>query len=181
MSAGVPGHRDGGDPGDRARASVHVAVEPADAFALFTEEIDRWWRNGLRYRVGGRGRSVIRLEPGVGGRLYETIETDGGTRIVRTGRVTHWEPPSRLAFAWRAVNFAPDESTSVEVTFAPSAGGTLVTVTHAGWSRIRPDHPARHGQPVGAFLRMMGLWWGELLTSLREHAASPPRDAEPPR
>jgi hypothetical protein len=40
-------------------------------------------------------------------------------------------------------------------------------VTHRGWSRIRPDHPARHDLEVAAFVRMMGLWWGDLLTSLR--------------
>jgi hypothetical protein len=56
------------------------------------------------------------------------------------------------------------------VSFAPSASGTLVTVTHRGWSRIRPDHPVRHGQDVPAFLRMLGLWWGDLVNALREHA-----------
>ena len=35
----------------------------------------------------------------------------------------------------------------------------------------RPDHPVRHGLVDAAFLRMMGLWWGELLTSMREHVA----------
>jgi hypothetical protein len=46
-----------------------------------------------------------------------------------------------------------------------------VTVTHRGWASLRPDHPVRHGHEVPAFIRMMGLWWGDLLTSLREHAA----------
>jgi hypothetical protein len=41
-------------------------------------------------------------------------------------------------------------------------------VTHREWSRIRTDHPARHAHDVGAFLRMLGLWWGDLLTALRE-------------
>jgi hypothetical protein len=58
----------------------------------------------------------------------------------------------------------------VEVRFQPSPSGTLVTVEHRGWSRIRPDHPARHGLEVGPFLRMMGLWWGDLLSALREYA-----------
>ena len=38
-------------PGDRASASVFVAVPPTDAFAIFTTEIDRWWGDlltGLR-------------------------------------------------------------------------------------------------------------------------------------
>jgi hypothetical protein len=74
-----------------------------------------------------------------------------------------------LVLTWRAVNFAPEEETEVEVLFEPSPSGTLVTVCHRGWSKIRPDHPARHGQDVRAFLQGMGHWWGDLLTSLREH------------
>lgn len=71
-----------------------------------------------------------------------------------------------------------DQAREVEVVFAPSPRGTEVTVTHRGWDRIRPDHPARHGLDVAAFLRMMGMWWGDLLSSMREHAAersTPPR------
>jgi uncharacterized protein YndB with AHSA1/START domain len=89
---------------------------------------------------------------------------------VETGRVCVWEPPARLAFEWRAVNFSPSETTRVEVTFERTSTGTRVTVTHEGWSKIRADHPVRHGHDVAGFLRMMGLWWGKLLTSLREHA-----------
>jgi hypothetical protein len=37
-----------------------------------------------------------------------------------------------------------------------------------GWSAIRPDHPARHGLDDAAFSRMIGLWWGDLMTGLRE-------------
>ena len=48
-----------------------------------------------------------------------------------------------------------------------------MTVTHRGWASLRPDHPARHGQDVAAFIRTMGLWWGELLTSLRVLASRP--------
>jgi uncharacterized protein YndB with AHSA1/START domain len=159
-------------PDDQAIITVHVAVERDVAFRVFIDEIDLWWRRGLKYRVAGARRGVIRLEPGIGGRLFESFETDDGVRVVETGKVTSWEPPARLVFEWRAVNFAPAEKTEVEVLFQPSAGGTLVTVKHRGWSAIRPDHPARHGLDVAPFLRMMGLWWGDLLTSLREHAST---------
>ena len=158
-------------PGDQARVSVGVAVPPGDAFRVFTEEIDLWWRRGRKYRVARGTDGVYHLEPRLGGRLFESYATPGGTRVVETGRVTAWEPPVRLVLEWRGANFAPDERTEVEVRFEPSPGGTLVSLTHRGWSRIRDDHPARHGQPVAAFVRMLGLWWGELMTSLREHAA----------
>ncbi|HEY6556730.1 MAG TPA: SRPBCC domain-containing protein [Polyangiaceae bacterium] len=156
---------------DQARASVLVRVDRERAFRLFTEEIDRWWRRGLKYRVAGKRRGIIALEPRVGGRLFESFDVDGETRVTVSGQVTAWEPPARLMFEWRAVNFAPSESTEVEVRFEPDGESTLVTVTHRGWSKIRPDHPARHGLAPAAFLRMMGMWWADLLSSARVHAA----------
>jgi uncharacterized protein YndB with AHSA1/START domain len=158
--------------GDRARVSVLVAAPPDVAFRVFTEEIDRWWRRGLKYRVSGKGRGVLRLEPGVGGRLFEEMESSAGPRVVETGRVTEWDPPARFALEWRNANFSKTEKTFVEVAFDASPSGTVVTVTHSGWSAIRPDHPARHGLDVVAFIRMNGMWWGEVLTSLREHVAA---------
>jgi uncharacterized protein YndB with AHSA1/START domain len=158
--------------GDQARVTVLVAVEPDVAFRVFTEEIDQWWRRGLKYRVAGAKRGFIHVEPGVGGRMFESFETDAGTKVVETGRVTAWEPPSRVVFEWRAVNFAPDEKTEVEVAFVPTESGTEVTVTHRGWGAIRSDHPVRHDLDVDAFIRMMGMWWGDLMTSMREHARS---------
>jgi uncharacterized protein YndB with AHSA1/START domain len=157
-------------PGDQARVSVVVGVAPAAAFRIFTEEIDLWWRRGLKYRIAAAGRGIIHMEPRVGGRLFESVESDSETKIFETGRVTVWEPPSRLVFDWRAVNFSPGENTEVEVTFQKSSSGTLVTVTHRGWSRIPPDHPARHRLETAAFIRMLGLWWGDLMSSMREHA-----------
>jgi uncharacterized protein YndB with AHSA1/START domain len=156
--------------GDRAVVSVLVEVEPTEAFRIFTTEIDAWWRGGMKYRLG-KNRSVVHLEPKLGGRLFESFETSTGTRIAETGRITSWEPPARMVLEWRAVNFAPSEKTEVEVLFDPSPSGTLVTVRHSGWSRIRPDHPVRHGQDQPAFIRRMGMWWGELMGSLREYAS----------
>jgi uncharacterized protein YndB with AHSA1/START domain len=156
--------------GDRAVVSVLVEVEPTEAFRIFTTEIDAWWRGGMKYRLG-KNRSVVHLEPRLGGRLFESFETSTGTRIAETGRITSWEPPARMVLEWRAVNFAPSEKTEVEVLFEPSPSGTLVTVRHSGWSRIRPDHPVRHGQDQPTFIRRMGMWWGELMGSLREYAS----------
>ena len=107
--------------GDQAVVSVLVRVPPSEAFRVFTEEIDIWWRRGMRYRLG-KGRSVIHLEPKLGGRLFESFELSSGReRVIETGRVTTWEPAARLVLEWRAVNFAPHESTEVEVSFEASA------------------------------------------------------------
>jgi uncharacterized protein YndB with AHSA1/START domain len=153
--------------------SVLVRVPPAEAFRVFTEEIDGWWRTGMRYRIG-KGRSVVHLEPRLGGRLYESFQTASGEKVKETGRVTCFEPPSRLVLVWRAVNFAAHEETEVEVLFAASPSGTRVTVCHRGWSRIRGDHPVRHGQSPPEFLATMGRWWGDLMTSLRERVEPEP-------
>src|SRR5215471_9059835 len=140
-------------PGDQARVSVAVGVPPEVAFRIFTEEMDLWWRRGLKYRIAGTSRGRIHMEPCQGGRLLESFESGSEMKIFEKGRITVWEPPSRLVIDWRAANFSTDEKTEVEVTFQRSSSGTLVIVTHRGWSRIRPDHPARHHLETPAFIR----------------------------
>jgi uncharacterized protein YndB with AHSA1/START domain len=157
---------------DSVKVSVTVSADPATAFAIFTEETNLWWRHGPRFRVAGRHPGTLWFEPGVGGRLMESFENRHGTQVVVTGTITAWEPPFRFAFEWRASNFAAGETTDVEVRFEECGSGTRVTVHHRGWDRLRRDHPVRHGQEDAAFLRMLGLWWGDLMTSLREHASA---------
>jgi uncharacterized protein YndB with AHSA1/START domain len=153
--------------GDRARVSVAVAVQPALAFQVFTEDIDRWWRRGPKFRHSGSSGGLIRIEPKVGGRLFESFERGGAPQVFEVGRVRVWDPPRRLAFSWRNANFSQDEHTQVEVEFAATPSGTLVTVTHSSLSTLRADHPARHGLPPAEYVRMTGLWWSDQLTALR--------------
>lgn len=160
-----------GVAGDVASATVYVAVRPDAAFEVFTQEIDLWWRHGRKFRIGGRRPGQISIEAQLGGRLFETFERNGSTRTFDVGKVIVWEPPNSLCLEWRGVNFKPDERTLVDVTFVASGDGTLVTVRHRGWAALRDDHPARHGLLGPDFSRMIGLWWAELLTSLREHVA----------
>lgn len=154
--------------GDQARVTVAVSVPTEEAFRAFVEDIDLWWRRGLKYRVAGKHSGIVHLEARVGGHLYESFETPNGHKTVQTGTVTRCEPPTLLVFEWRNINFSAGEKTLVEVRFRATTSGTEITLTHSGWSNIRPDHPARHGQPSAAFLRALGLWWGEQLTSLRQ-------------
>lgn len=157
-------------PGDQAKVSLLVRVPVAEAFRIFTEEIDGWWRAGKKFRMG-KNRSVVHLEPKLGGRVFETFDApSGSSKILETGVVTTWDPPNRVVFQWRAANFRPDERTEVEVRFEPTRSGTNVVVIHRGWAKIRPDHPARHGEEMSAFTRSLGAWWGDLLTSLRMRA-----------
>ena len=157
--------------GDAATVTVFVAVSPADAFEVFTQEIDAWWKHGPQYRIAGRKRGRLFFEGKLGGRLYETFELPAGPRTFVVGEVLAWEPPTRLELEWRNVNFKPGEKTFVEVAFRPQGEGTLVSVRHRGWSALRDGHPARHGLDGAALSRMIGMWWGELMTALREHVA----------
>ncbi len=144
---------------DRVSASVFVDAPPEIAFEVFTEQIDAWWRHGLKFRAGGRGLSVLHLEPRLGGRLFETIAADGSAerRVVQTGTVTAWHPPHALDIEWRGVNFAPHEKTTLTVTFEPRRDGTQVTLVHAGFAALPHDHPVRHGQPAPRFIAHMGM------------------------
>jgi uncharacterized protein YndB with AHSA1/START domain len=157
--------------GDRAKATVRVAVPLERAFDVFTREIDLWWKRGPRFRFGGRSPGVLHLEPGPGGRLFEAFGEGAAARVHEAGRISVWEPPSRLVFSWRNLDFAPTDTTEVEVRFEAISGGTNVTVEHRGWAALRPDHPARHGLAGAEHSREIGLWWGQLLSSLREHTA----------
>jgi uncharacterized protein YndB with AHSA1/START domain len=108
----------------------------------------------------------------VGGRIFESIDGTDGEHVVEVGTVRAWDPPQRLIFGWRNANYAPGEYTEVEVNFDPMPHGTLVKVTHRGLAALRPDHPARHGQPPAQFVRMIGLWWGDQMTALREFSSA---------
>jgi uncharacterized protein YndB with AHSA1/START domain len=160
--------------GDRAKAGVLVSVTPDVAFEVFTQEIDLWWKRGPQFRFGGKSPGTLHFEPGVGGRLFESFGQGAEARVQEAGRIKVWEPPERLVFEWRNSNFAPAETTEVEVHFSATAGGTFVTVEHRGWATLRPGHPARHGLEGTEHSGRLGLWWGQLLSSLREYTASKP-------
>jgi len=146
---------------DCIRVSTVVAVEPAAAFALFTEDIAIWWKPKVRglFRQDEVGTLQFR-----DGRLWETYPQAEPFEI---GRVLVWEPPYRLVVEWRQGLFAPGEKTEVEVRFEKSGSGTRVTLEHRGWDAFPAGHPARHGYTGGAFVSMIGLRWADALTSLR--------------
>ena len=167
-------------PGEKPRAeatatvAVRVDVDATSAFDLFVLEIDRWWRRGVKFRHAGAAIGAIRIEPRLHGAVFETWSDARGEQRFELGRVIVWQPPHQLAFTWRNATFAPLEQTEVEVTFAPMGKSTLVTVRHRGWEALRRDHPARHGADDEALQRVIGLWWGDQLTSLREFAVPAP-------
>lgn len=158
---------------DAIRVSTVVAVDPEAAFEIFTNDIDVWWRRDPRYR--SVSDAALRFEPGPGGRL---LAVDASGAEFETGAILAWEPGKRLAFEWRARNFAPGQVTEIEIHFEPHPQGTRLTLEHRGWQAIPDDAPVRHGMTGEAFHSFFGLWWADLLVSLRAHAA---RREEPRR
>jgi len=157
--------------GDAVKVTAFVRVPVADAFAAFTEDIDLWWRRGPAYRAGGRWPSTMHLEPKLGGRVFEQLASPEPV-LREIGAITAWDPPGHLAMTWRAANFRPEQTTVVEIWFAPSGDGTNVTLEHRGWSAIPDDAPVRHGRTGTAFVAEIGRWWAGLLASMRAHAAT---------
>ena len=155
--------------GDKVRVQTFVRVPIADAFEVFTLEIDQWWRRGPQYRIGGKHPGTFHLEPRLGGRLFEQYGP-GGSALHEIGSVTAWDPPAHFAFTWRGINFKPGEVTEVLVWFEQRETGTRVTLEHRGFAALPADHPVRHGKPVAEFIGELGMWWAGLMASLRERA-----------
>jgi uncharacterized protein YndB with AHSA1/START domain len=118
---------------DPVVATVVVAVPPEEAWAVFTDRIGEWWPVLDGHSVGGERVADVRLEPGVGGRLYERWQ-DGTEH--EWGGVTAWAPAQRLELWWRPDPGATYDPTTVEVTFRASGTGTEVRLVHTGWERL---------------------------------------------
>lgn len=151
----------------RVLVALRVAVAPERAFQAFVEEIGHWWRpNGL-FQTTPRAPGRLAFEACEGGRLTETLANG---KVFEIGRITAWEPPSRLAFSYRQANFPPELHTEVEVTFVAVGQETRVRVEHRGFDRIPADSVARHGFPDSALLQRLAEWWRAQLASVREVA-----------
>jgi uncharacterized protein YndB with AHSA1/START domain len=150
-----------------ARVTTFVQVSPLDAFEVFTQEVDLWWRRGPRFRGGGPDSELV-FEEDERGRCLIERGKDGTFEL---GRVQVWEPGKRLVLDYRLRNFAEGESTTVEVRFEAFASGTRVVLEHRGWENIREGHPARHGMSGAALGGMIGTHWGQLASAFREFVA----------
>lgn len=104
-----------------ARADIEVAVDPAKAFKVFTEEMATWWARGPANFYDGARAVAKRIEPGVGGRYMEVYDEEAGD-VLEIGRITIWEPGERLCYESLL------DDTEVEITFVATESGTRVTV-----------------------------------------------------
>jgi uncharacterized protein YndB with AHSA1/START domain len=118
---------------DPIRKQLQVRIAPERAFRLFTAEMGSWWPLDTHSRADDdQTTKDVVFEEETGGRIYE-IMTDGTE--ASWGRVTTWDPPSRVVFDWRPSDEGP--FTEVDVRFsATEGGGTLVDLEHRGWERL---------------------------------------------
>jgi len=145
------------------RQVVRVKATPPRAFALFTQEIGRWWPKGRT--IGAQPHADIVMEPQPGGRWFER-SADGAE--TDWGRVLDWNPPGRLLLAWHlnaTFKFDPDFHTEVEILFAPAEGGTTeVTLEHRNLERF--------GASAADVAAKLGGGWPTMLGHYAEHVAT---------
>ena len=127
-------------------SSIEVAVDPASAFRVFTEELDCWWIQGPINFFDSARAYAKRLEPGVGGRIVEVYDDASGEGL-ELARITVWEPGKRLG--WQSSL----DDVVIDVRFDKSDVGTLVHVQ----ATIPKDGADRGGT---AWVRMTPIWFG---------------------
>lgn len=125
------------------RREILVSADPETAFLVFTEKIGTWWPlaelsvHGAEASVAFVGETLVESAPGAPDAIW--------------GRVSVWDPPSRLVFSWHPGR-PPERASEVAVTFTEAGDRTLVRLEHAGWERF--DDPAlaraeyEHGWPL---------------------------------
>ncbi|MEM6706764.1 MAG: activator of HSP90 ATPase [Acidobacteriota bacterium] len=151
-----------------------VAVEPTEAFRIFTEEIDAWWLDGPRHRPDPDRLGVLELQLEPGGELAENYPEGEPARFV-LGRVRSFRRPRGmnagvLHLELGGRDFVPGEWTWVSVLFEACDEGTRVRVTQGGFDALAPGHPAFHGLEGVALSSLYGLWWADLIAALRRRA-----------
>lgn len=123
------------------------------AFRVWTERIGEWWPDG--HRPSGESDSTIRMEPGIGGRIFEKTAVGKEHKM---GEIVAWNPYTHLAFSWLLgsgesrpshvdVHFTPLSDTQTQVDLehrGPEYLGELwesrVEKFEAAWSKILPRY-----------------------------------------
>lgn len=126
-----------------------VIRPPAEAFAIFTDEIGAWWPVPTHSVFGERSGGVHFID----GRLVE-LGTDGSEST--WAEVLEWDPPRKLALAWHPGGVA-ENANRVEVTFEAADAGTRVQVRHDGWESFGEEGLRRRRGYVGPSA------WGHVL------------------
>lgn len=147
------------------RREVTVAGTPERAFDLFTSRIGEWWP--ADHHLAGSPVVAMTVEPGVGGRLYDTC-ADGSESV--WGEVTAWDPPAGFTFAWMItgtwqLETDVEKASRVSVSFTAEGDRTRVALVHKDFWRMTEGGQGM-ADAVGA-----ADGWGSGLTKFAEFAA----------
>lgn len=112
------------------RITFEIDCPVEHAFAVWTEQIGRWWP--ADHTVSGDADLVVTLEGRPGGRIFERRATG---EEHDWGEVTVWEPPTRLGYTWHLRRDRAD-ATMVEIRFVGRGSVTTVEIEHRGWERL---------------------------------------------
>ncbi|PJI92399.1 uncharacterized protein YndB with AHSA1/START domain [Yoonia maricola] len=112
---------------DPIEKTLTVPLSPADAFALFTTDIDTWWPKATHSVTGAKAK--ITFPDHKDGDIIE--EGADGTRAI-WGKLIAYEPDTYLAFTWHPGR-TEKEATVVTLTFTKTSKGTRCDLTHGGF------------------------------------------------
>lgn len=133
-----------------------VACLPDHAFDTWTARINRWWPKD--HSISGDPDPTIQIEGFVGGRI---IERDNDGTEYEWGRVTLWEPPTKLAYTWFP-GATPERPTVVELTFVEEDGKTTVHLVNSGWELLGPDGAKRREGNEQGWSAVLGAYQSHL-------------------
>jgi len=151
-----PGDVDIGGTKDLLTVSRKLAASPERAFAVFVDEIDRWWPRDRTWAKDNLAAMVV--EPRYKGRCFERSK-DGA--IAMWGTVLAFDRPQHIVFSWQIEpDGRPTEnegaSSRVDVRFAAGEPGECnLLIVHRdffrhgeGWEKYREEMAARSGWPM---------------------------------
>lgn len=140
-----------------------VGASQARAFAVFTEQVDAWWRRGPRFRFAPDGQEgVLLFELVEGGRFLERFP-NGDVHVV--GNVLSVDAPRRLSFSLGPVPDGAPPPTWIEIVFEPLAPDrTEVVLTHHGLEHV-PAALRRGALGSAALHNVLSVWWAELVAA----------------
>ena len=104
-----------------------IDAPPEKVWPVAVGKIDEWL--GISLSAGEVGARML-------------IDVDMDNRYIMYGNVTAYDEPRELAFTWNELDVSKRSVTTwdshVSLTLEPQDGGTLVTLTHAGFDHL-PD------------------------------------------
>jgi len=107
-----------------------VPLTPAEAFELFTSELDSWWPL-VGHSCSDDEHAKVHFDQRVGGEVTESSAKASAPFV--WGTLSEWNPPSGFAMSWHPGQ-APENATQLTVSFAQTAAGSRVTLVHDGWA-----------------------------------------------